>query len=95
MKGAFFFYPPWGFHHFFLARQFHVSVGNMCMSRDRYNMHMSQHKGGKLNNMSDGIQKDFVTLIEIVLGEQLEKMVVLVLCLQTYIVVLATHNMLY
>ena len=46
--------------------------------------------------MSDGIQKDFVTLTEIVLGEQLEKMVVLVvLCLQTYIVVLATHNMLY
>ena len=44
--------------------------------------------------MSDGIQKDFVTLTEIVLGEQLEKMV-LVLCLQTYIVVLATHNMLY
>ena len=44
--------------------------------------------------MSDGIQKDFVTLTEIVLGEQLEKMV-LVLCLQTYIVVLASSNTQY
>ena len=66
MKGAFLFYPPWGFHHFFATttRQFHVfSAPCACQETDITCTchHLDSQNWIICPSSYSSIQRDFVT----------------------------------